>query len=127
MAAQHAANRGRWHLPVVGETYDGFLNDIEGMHVRAEHAFSALEDASAGAVAEGAVGSGTGMTCHGFKGGIGTASRETSDGNTVGVLVQANHGRRSRLSIAGLPVGRLLGPDRIPVPEPRADAGSHHL
>jgi D-aminopeptidase len=104
-----------WHLPVVGETYDGFLNDIEGMHVRAEHLVAALESASGGPVDEGCVGSGTGMSCHGFKGGIGTASRRAGEW-TVGVLVQANHGRRSRLAIDGVPVGRELGPDRIPVP-----------
>jgi D-aminopeptidase len=116
VAAQHAANRGRWHLPVVGETYDGFLNEIEGMHVRREHVFAALEEASSGAVAEGAVGGGTGMICHQFKGGIGTASRVTDDGNTLGVLVQANHGRRARLTIEGIPVGRLIGPEQVPVP-----------
>jgi D-aminopeptidase len=82
-----------WHLPVVGETYDGFLNDIEGMHVRAQHLFAALESAAGGPVDEGCVGSGTGMSCHGFKGGIGTASRRAGEW-TVGVLVQANHGRR---------------------------------
>jgi D-aminopeptidase len=120
VTAQHAANRGRWHLPVVGETYDGFLNDIEGMHVTNEHTLAAVERASTGPVEEGAVGGGTGMICHGFKGGIGTASRTTADGQTVGVLVQANHGSRSRLSVAGVPVGRMLGPDRIPLPEPRA-------
>jgi D-aminopeptidase len=121
VAAQHAANRGRWHLPVVGETYDGFLNEIEGMHVRTEHVFEALERASAGPVEQGAVGGGTGMICHGFKGGIGTASRVTGAGHTVGVLVQANHGRRSRLAVNGVPVGRMLGPDRVPLPEERED------
>jgi D-aminopeptidase len=119
--SQHAANRGRWHLPVVGETYDGFLNEIEGMHVRREHVFSALENATDGAVEQGAVGGGTGMVCHGFKGGIGTASRH-ANGHLVGILVQANHGRRSRLSVDGVPVGRLIGPGRVPLPE--ADAGS---
>jgi D-aminopeptidase len=122
VSAQHRANRGRWHLPVVGETYDGLLNEIEGMHVRAEHVFEALESADGGLVAEGAVGGGTGMICHGFKGGIGTASRVTEDG-VVGVLVQANHGRRQRLVVDGVPVGRELGPDRIPLP-PRVDSGS---
>jgi D-aminopeptidase len=120
VAAQHAANRGRWHLPVVGETYDGFLNEIEGMHVRTEHVFAALESASDGAVEQGAVGGGTGMICHGFKGGIGTASRRSEAGHTVGVLVQANHGRRSRLVVNGVPVGRLVGTS-IPMPEPRED------
>lgn len=123
VASQHAANRGRWHLPVVGETYDGFLNEIEGMHVGAEHALAAIESALGGAVPEGCVGGGTGMICHGFKGGIGTASRVTEDGHVVGVLVQANHGRRSRLAIDGVPVGRTLGPERVPPPETR-DAGS---
>jgi D-aminopeptidase len=125
VAAQHAAGLGDWHLPVVGETYDGVLNDIAGMHVRPEHVHAALDAASDGAVAEGAVGGGTGMICHGFKGGIGTASRVTDDGYVVGVLVQANHGRRPRLSIDGVPVGRELGADRVPLP-PRPDqvAGS---
>jgi D-aminopeptidase len=123
VAAQDAAGVGEWHLPVVGETYDGVLNDISGMHVRPEHVHAALGAASGGPVAEGAVGSGTGMICHGFKGGIGTASRVTDDGYTVGVLVQANHGRRPRLSIDGVPVGRELGADRIPLP-PRPDAGT---
>jgi D-aminopeptidase len=125
VAAQNEAGVGEWHLPVVGETYDGVLNDISGMHVRAEHARAALESATDGPVSEGAVGGGTGMICHGFKGGIGTASRVTADGYTVGVLVQANHGRRPRLSIDGVHVGRELGPDRIPLP-PRPDevAGS---
>ena len=88
-----------WSLPVVGETYDGFLNDINGFHVRPEHVREALASASGGPVAEGNVGGGTGMICHQFKGGIGTASRVL--GYTVGVLVQANHGRRERLRING--------------------------
>ena len=123
--AQDAKGVGEWHLPVVGETYDGVLNDISGMHVRPEHVHAALESASDGPVEEGAVGGGTGMICHGFKGGIGTASRRTDDGYVVGVLVQANHGRRGRLSIDGVPVGRELGADRVPLP-PRPDelAGS---
>jgi D-aminopeptidase len=114
---------GAWSLPVVGETWDGLLNDINGFHVRAEHVLEALEAASGGAVAEGNVGGGTGMICHGFKGGIGTASR-LADEYSVGVLVQANHGRRSRLQVNGVAVGRQLGPERIPLP-PRPDgAGS---
>jgi len=113
----------RWHLPVVGETYDGFLNDINGMHVRAEHVFAALEAAAGGAVEQGCVGSGTGMISHGFKGGIGTASARAGDW-TVGVLVQANHGRRERLTIDGVPVGRELGPDVVPVPGTPEGAGS---
>jgi D-aminopeptidase len=125
VAAQDAKGVGEWHLPVVGETYDGVLNDIAGMHVRPEHVHAALEGASDGPVEEGAVGGGTGMICHGFKGGIGTASRRTDDGYLVGVLVQANHGRRRRLSINGVPVGRELDGDRVPLP-PRPDevAGS---
>ncbi|MDQ5820141.1 MAG: P1 family peptidase [Actinomycetota bacterium] len=105
----------RWSLPVVGETWDGRLNDVNGFHVRPEHVHTALEAASTD-VQEGNVGGGTGMVCHGFKGGIGTSSRVTEAGNTVGVLVQANHGRRARLQIDGVPVGKELGSDRIPLP-----------
>ncbi len=100
-----------WALPVVAETYDGFLNDINGFHVAKEHAFAALNGATSGRVAEGGVGGGTGMICHGFKGGIGTASRRLSanaGGYTVGVLVQANYGGRNTLTIAGVPVGREI-------------------
>jgi D-aminopeptidase len=103
-----------WHLPVVGETYDGFLNDIRGMHVRTEHVDQALTAAAGGPVAEGSVGGGTGMICHGFKGGIGTASRVVGD-HMVGVLVQANYGRRPRFRVDGLPVGEAIG-DSIPLP-----------
>ncbi|MGB3485347.1 MAG: P1 family peptidase [Mycobacterium sp.] len=103
-----------WSLPVVGETYDGFLNDINGFHVRPEHVRAALAQASAGAVAEGNVGGGTGMICHEFKGGIGTASRVKD--YTVGVLVQANHGRRERFRINGVPVGEKIGDAQIPLP-----------
>jgi D-aminopeptidase len=122
VAAQDAKGIGEWHLPVVGETWDGVLNDIAGMHVRAEHVHAALDAASDGPVEEGAVGGGTGMIAHGFKGGIGTASRVTDDGYTVGVLVQANHGRRPRLSIEGVAVGRELGPERVPLPARPDDA-----
>jgi D-aminopeptidase len=124
VTAAEEEGHAEWHLPVVGETWDGVLNDIAGMHVRAEHVFAALEAASDGPVAEGAVGGGTGMISHGFKGGIGTASRRVGE-FTVGVLVQANHGRRARLQIDGIPVGRELGEDVVPLP-PRADqaAGS---
>jgi D-aminopeptidase len=115
VAAAAKESRAEWHLPVVGETYDGLLNDIAGMHVRSEHVFAALDDASDGPVAEGAVGGGTGMISHGFKGGVGTASRLV-DGFTIGVLVQANHGRRERLQIDGVPVGRRLGDDVVPLP-----------
>jgi len=100
-----------WSLPVVGETWDGYLNDINGFHVTPEHAFQALESAAAGPVVEGSVGGGTGMICHEFKGGIGTASRVVSgsDGSfTLGVLVQANYGIRDLLRIAGVPVGQYL-------------------
>ena len=106
-------------LPVVGETWDGLLNDINGMHVRPEHVFAALEAASGGPVAEGNVGGGTGMICHHFKGGTGSSSRvlkEDQGGYTVGVLVQANHGRRDRLAIEGIPVGREIPFDRVPFP-----------
>jgi L-aminopeptidase/D-esterase-like protein len=92
------------------------------MHVHAEHLEAALAAAADGPVEEGCVGSGTGMICHGFKGGIGTSSRRGDW--TVGVLVQANHGRRSRLTIDGVPVGRELGPERIPAPGVPEGAGS---
>ena len=97
-----------WGLPIVAETYDGTLNDINGFHVTPQHVLRALDGAAGGPVAEGNVGGGTGMICHGFKGGIGTASRvlpAASGGSTVGVLVQCNYGRRSDLRVAGVPVG----------------------
>jgi L-aminopeptidase/D-esterase-like protein len=102
---------GDFSLPVVAETWDGFLNDINGFHVRKEHVFQALDDAKSGPVAEGNVGGGTGMIAHGFKGGIGTSSRRVeADGATytVGVLVQANYGTRLLLRIAGVPVGQEI-------------------
>jgi L-aminopeptidase/D-esterase-like protein len=105
------ALRQPWVLPVVAETWDGYLNDINGFHVRAAHAFTALEKARPGPVDEGSVGGGTGMVCHEFKGGIGTASRRIDLSGTVftlGVLVQANHGQRHLLRVAGIPVGRLI-------------------
>jgi D-aminopeptidase len=117
-------NAPDWSLPVVAETWDGFLNDINGFHVRDEHVMAAIKEAADGPVAEGNVGGGTGMICHEFKGGIGTASRRTEDGHTVGVLVQANHGRRRRLTLLGVPVGEELGPDRIPTPGGPEGAGS---
>ena len=123
-AAQQGESEGRWSLPVVGETWDGFLNDINGFHVKPEHAASALAGARDGAVEEGAVGGGTGMVCHGFKGGIGTASRVVEDGWIVGALVQANHGRRARLRVNGVPVGERIGADRVPLPERDWDGGS---
>jgi D-aminopeptidase len=113
-----------WSLPVVAETWDGFLSDINGFHIRDEHVFAAVEAASDGPVAEGNVGGGTGMICHGFKGGIGTASRVTEDGHAVGVLVQANHGQRQRLMVNGVPVGEEIGADRIPTPGAPDGAGS---
>ena len=106
-----------WSLPVVGETWDGLLNDCDGFHVRAEHVRTAYAAAAGGPVGQGNVGGGTGMVCHGFKGGIGSASRLAA-GYTVGVLVQANHGRRERLRVDGVPVGRLIGAEEVPLPSP---------
>src|SRR5437868_4558515 len=103
-----------WSLPVVAETWDGWLNDVNGFHVHPEDAFHALDSAQGGPVAEGNVGGGTGMICYEFKGGIGTASRKLPDkqgGYTVGVLVQCNHGSREELRIAGAPVGREISND----------------
>jgi L-aminopeptidase/D-esterase-like protein len=100
-----------WWLPVVAETYDGNLNDINGFHVKEEHVLSALNSAAGGLPKEGVVGGGTGMTCLGFKGGIGTASRKLppqQGGYTVGVLVQCNFGLRRDLRIAGVPVGEEI-------------------
>jgi len=97
-----------WALPVVAETFDGILNDINGFHVKKEHAFAALDNACSGPVAEGNAGGGTAMICHEFKGGIGTSSRvlgPSQGGHTVGVLCQCNHGRRRDLTIAGVAVG----------------------
>ena len=105
-----------WSLPVVAETWDGYLNDVNGFHVRPEHAQAAIESARGGAVAEGNVGGGTGMICHEFKGGIGTSSRQVKiEGQlyTVGVLVQANYGIRDTLRIAGVPVGQHLRQHRV--------------
>jgi L-aminopeptidase/D-esterase-like protein len=97
-----------WSLPVVAETWDGDLNDVNGFHVKPEHVFHALDSARGGPIEEGSVGGGTGMVCNDFKGGIGTASRVVDPkfgGYTVGVLVQCNYGYRSQLRIAGVPVG----------------------
>jgi len=105
-----------WSLPIVAETWDGALNDINGFHVTKAHAFAALDSARGGPVAEGNVGGGTGMICNQFKGGIGTASRRLPadrGGYTVGVLVQCNYGSRARLSIAGVPVGQEIS-DLLP-------------
>jgi len=112
------ATGGWWSLPVVAETWDGWLNDVNGFHVKAEHVFHALDSAHAGPVEEGSVGGGTGMICNGYKGGIGTSSRKLAvkDGAfTVGVLVQCNYGTRDNLRIAGIPVGR-----EIPAEDPYA-------
>ncbi|RKH42664.1 DmpA family aminopeptidase [Corallococcus sicarius] len=98
-------------LPVVAETWDGLLNDIGGFHVRPTHAMQAIDAARPGPVAEGSVGGGTGMVCHGFKGGIGTSSRRLpaeQGGYTLGVLVQCNYGSRRLLSVAGVPVGEEI-------------------
>ena len=108
-----------WALPVAGETWDGLLNDIDGFHVTTAHVDEALAAAKGGAVAEGNVGGGTGMVCHEFKGGTGTASRvveEASGGWTVGVLVQANYGRRSWLRVDGVPVGEAIPVTVVPTP-----------
>lgn len=107
---------GDLSLPVVAETYDGFLNDINGFHVKPAHVLAALEHAHGGPVPEGNVGGGTGMIAHGFKGGIGTSSRVVTVGDatfTIGVLVQANYGRRDNLHIAGVPLGPEF-PDLLP-------------
>jgi D-aminopeptidase len=113
-AAPRDGDEDAWSLPVVAETWDGTLNDVNGFRVRPEHVQEALAAASDGPVAEGNVGGGTGMICHGWKGGIGTASRLVGD-HVVGVLVQANHGSARRLTIDGVPVGReLRPPPRLP-------------
>ncbi len=121
----HEVNNGTnnralsFSLPVVAETYDGFLSDVNGFHVKPEHVFAALDSAASGPVAEGCVGGGTGMICHQFKGGIGTSSRvlpEDQGGWTVGALVQANYGGRDLLRVDGVPVGREIGPDVVPLP-----------
>jgi D-aminopeptidase len=119
-----------WWLPVVAETYDGGLNDINGFHVKPEHVRAALDGATGGVPKEGAVGGGTGMVCHGFKGGIGTASRRlpaAEGGYTVGALVQCNYGARRDLRIAGVPVGEeirdltscIANADPLPPDSPR--------
>jgi len=117
-----------WSLPVVAETWDGHLNDINGFHVKPEHVAQALHDANDGDVAEGNVGGGTGMICHEFKCGIGTASRriKSEDGKStyiIGVLVQANYGVRDTLRIAGVPVGQHLRNDRVYTDPTLASAG----
>ena len=104
-----------WQLPVVAETSDDWLNDMDGFHVKAEHAYAALDNARSGPVTEGNVGGGTGMISYEFKGGTGTASRavtDTSGQYVVGALVQANMGRREQLTIAGVPVGQEIPDDK---------------
>jgi D-aminopeptidase len=116
----YAVKRGTeqaWHLPVTAETYDGWLSEADKFPVTAEHAFAALDNAVAGPVAEGCVGGGTGMICHEFKGGIGSASRRVQTAGetyTVGALVQANYGQRELLRVDGVPVGREIGRDVVP-------------
>jgi len=117
-----------WSLPVVAETWDGHLNDIYGMHVRPEHAFQAIDGARPGPVAEGNVGGGTGMICYEFKGGIGTSSRVlggADGGFTLGVLVQANFGRRHQLLVAGVPVGRELRDDLVYTRKGASETAEH--
>ena len=99
-------------MPVVAETYDGVLNDVNGRHIREEHVRAALDSATDGPVQEGAVGGGTGMICYEFKGGTGTSSRRVGD-HTVAALIQANHGMRDWLTVLGVPVGRVLRDDRL--------------
>jgi len=118
-----------WGLPVVAETWDGRLNDINGFHVTAANTIAALDGAAAGPVAEGNVGGGTGMVCHGFKGGIGTASRKldaSAGGYTVGVLVQCNYGLRPHLTIAGVPVGKEI-PDLLPATPPAGPGNDEEM
>jgi D-aminopeptidase len=108
-----------WSLPVVAETYDGWLNDMYAFHVKREHVYEALAAAKPGPVAEGCVGGGAGMICHDFKGGTGTSSRviETPSGKfTLGVLVQANHGDRELFRVDGVPVGREIDHRQVPLP-----------
>jgi D-aminopeptidase len=127
--AARGSHKILWGLPVVGETWDGMLNDVNGFHVRPEHVTRALDAAAGGPVAEGSVGGGTGMVCHGFKGGIGTASRvvpEQHGGFTVGVLVQTNYGRRLRFQVNGVPVGQVINTEEVPpprMPAPRPATG----
>jgi L-aminopeptidase/D-esterase-like protein len=116
-----------WSLPVVGETYDGYLNDINGFHVKEAHVFEVLNSASTTNVEEGSVGGGTGMICFQFKGGIGTSSRKLTEkqgGYMLGALAQCNFGLRRQLLIAGVPVGREI-PDDLPGPSaPPIETGS---
>ncbi len=113
-------------LPVVAETYDGYLNEIDAFHLTEDHVHQAIAAASSGPVTEGNVGGGTGMICHDFKGGIGTSSRLVNSKSglyTVGVLVQTNYGDRHTLRVDGVPVGRELGPEHVPIPDREALSG----
>ncbi|HEX6219536.1 MAG TPA: P1 family peptidase [Acidimicrobiia bacterium] len=115
-AAVETGLRDAFHLPVVAETWDGWLSDIDSFPLEESHARQALETAVSGAVEEGGVGGGTGMICHEFKGGIGTSSRVVDAGksvHTLGVLVQANYGRREDLRVDGFPLGRHIGKDAV--------------
>jgi D-aminopeptidase len=123
-AVEHNKMPQPWALPVVAETFDGGLNDVNGFHVKKEHVYKALDTASSGPVAEGNTGGGTAMSCYGYKCGTGTSSRKIdnqSGGYTVGVLVQANHGGRSLLRIAGAPVGAELSEQPPQPPARRAN------
>ena len=119
--------RRPWILPVAGETYDGWLNDINGFHVRDEHVFEAIDSARGGQIEEGSVGGGTGMICYGFKGGSGASSRVVDFDEreyVVGAFVQANFGDREQLTIAGVPVGRNLAPMKSEDEDRADDSGS---
>jgi D-aminopeptidase len=123
---KHGVTGDDWSLPVVAETFDGYLNDINGFHVKPEDVITALDNAHGGTVPEGNVGGGTGMVCYGFKGGTGTASRVVSKevgGYTVGVLVQCNCGRRPQLTIAGVPVGKEI-PGGVPYAQTNSPAAT---
>jgi D-aminopeptidase len=129
LVADATANgyRAGFLLPVVAETYDGWLNDIDGFHVTRDHIYQAISSAASGAVAEGNVGGGTGMICHEFKAGIGTSSRIVDifgKHYTVGVLVQANYGWRQNLRVDGVPVGREISPEHTPRPRDFVGAGA---
>jgi D-aminopeptidase len=127
MVREHPEAADAWLLPVAAETYDGYLNDANGHHVTEETGIEALVSAQSGPVEEGSVGGGTGMNCYQFKGGSGTASRLVShagDGYTVGVFVQANFGRRAELTLAGVPLGKMLAGDNPMAGAVTAPAGA---
>ena len=122
--AHQFSQKHLWAMPVVAETYDGLLNDINGQHVTESHARAALDAATRGPIQEGNVGGGTGMICYGFKGGTGTSSRIVNTGTgdgVVGVLVQANHGIKEWLTVLGVPVGRDLVNNKT---APKRESGS---